>query len=104
MDCNGDRLGRPETAKHEPKVKEALEHLLMERRERRQTFGLVLDTFEGLEDEVGGRRMRRVTLRGAGPGKPLGRPRGLGSLTVRLSSGYTVLIWFVSLDFSATAS
>lgn len=46
--------------------------------------GLMLDAFEGFEDEFDRRRMRRLTFRGAGPGKQVGRPRGLCSFAHRL--------------------
>jgi len=56
------------------KVREALKHFVRDwseegRRERHQTFGLVLDALKGLENEVGGRRMKRVLVPGAGLGR-----------------------------------
>lgn len=81
------------------KVREALKHFVRDwskegRRERHQTFGLVLDVLKRLESEVGGRRMKRVLVPGAGLGRLAWEISQLGSFTssVRPQASLTVLI------------
>ena len=70
------------------KVREALEHFVRDwsdegRRERCQTFGLVLDALKRLEHEVSGRR--KVLVPGAGLGRLAWEISQLGSFTYHLS-------------------
>ena len=71
------------------KVREALKHFVRDwsdegRKERCQTFGLVLDALKRLEREVSGRR-RRVLVPGAGLGRLAWEISQLGSFTHRMS-------------------
>ena len=80
------------------KVREALNHFIRDwseegRRERGQTFGLVLDALRKLESDNGRRREKRVLVPGAGLGRLAWEISQLGSSHRHLySQAYTALI------------
>lgn len=78
-------------AEDHAKVREALKHFVRDwseegRRERHQAFGLVLDALKRLESEVGGRRVKRVLVPGAGLGRLAWEISRLGSSSRCLSA------------------
>ena len=78
-------------AEDHAKVKEALKHFVRDwseegRKERCQTFGMVLDALKRLESEVSGRRKKRVLVPGAGLGRLAWEISQLGSSPRRLSA------------------
>jgi len=73
------------------KVREALKHFVRDwseegRRERSQTFRMVLDALERLESDVGSRGKKRVLVPGAGLGRLAWEVSQLGSFPRRLSA------------------
>jgi len=71
------------------RVREALKHFVRDwseegRRERSQTFGMVLDALMRLETELGGRGKKRVLVPGAGLGRLAWEISQLGSFPHRL--------------------
>jgi len=97
-DCGGDQLGKPEMAKHETKVMPERARLPENHansdfvlvdwgEELNPTFGLALklDASEKLNNEVSGRRVRRILFCGAVLANSFARFLGLGSFAHRLS-------------------